>query len=775
MGERTGPRVLSIIWSYVLDTSLKQVYILCHGNGFVVSNSVSLSEYKFEKLCLTLSIMESVAGQLYHNCSLLIIDDKALGGHTEFIGPRKRKFLRFDQNYSWQHFHSEYKFEDLYPSLPSLATSALAGCICCAQIRDAILAAEPPEGAVGVILMASYLWSFQARDEYFPKWPPDRGLAAMLLQVNFMSGMAGQQPLSRPLILFSIDSSSAPCIMWLRLETSPEHDALSPGNIAWIKEFLLDFEKEDVALGIERDDRFLPTRLIDLGDDSNGRLARLVLATDLRNTDGRLNYAALSYCWGPPAAAANQYQTTRETLEQRQARIDIAQTTPVIKDAADVCRAVGVRYLWVDAVCIIQNDKRDWEQEASRMCNVYRNATLTICSLSSSSCTQGFLSKRSHGINIPFRSRISPDIVGHYTLRNSMLYAKDSGLTGYSWDDDNIEAVWGTRAWTFQENQLSRVSLLFGKRKLHIVSRRGIISEGETGYLNTWKPSVSVLEELIASGEDLEPETVHNYWMTLTKDYSWLTLAYPTDKFPALSGLAAYFHSLLGSDDQYLAGLWKKDLHRQLFWRPINDERRIFEELFRPRHSIQQFIAPSWSWASQDCASEYSHRYFHTNGSYADYRPEYLSVEPYITQGGIGLNPYGQIENASLRINSRIRRMPLPLICIHDDNFTCPLWQIKTPKGGYLADCSTDWNEESDIRHLELDLLLLGSCIEKNETGPFGQDQRYAWGLIICPAPRDRNALASGYYYRAGIFYSKPKDQAGLNIFEGCDNRTVCL
>ncbi|KAI1421908.1 heterokaryon incompatibility protein-domain-containing protein, partial [Xylaria sp. FL1777] len=593
--------------------------------------------------------------------------------------------------------------------------------------------------------------------------------------------VTSQEPLSSVEISIDIDSNSAPCVKWLRLETSPEYDPISPKNVEWIKGVLHELEQENMSLGVRRDGQFLPTRLIDLGVGNLGRHPRLVLATDLQSTKAQLAYAALSYCWGPPIEAAGQFKTTRATLQQRLARIDIGRTTPVIKDAADICKALGIRYLWVDAVCIIQDDNLDWEQEALQMCDVYRNSSLTICTLLSSSCSQGFLEKRSRGIDIPFRSRVSPDIVGHYTLRSSITGFIDLSSRGHPESEDTIEAVWGTRAWTFQELHSSRVLLSFGRRKIHIMSKNGTISEGEMEYTNKGAPTVTVpfLEQRIANDGALERELIYNDWMELTASYSVRRLIYPTDKFPALSGLAAYYKGLLGSDDQYLAGLWEKDLHRQLFWvchMPQTTGRRTFDKLFGSQRSCRKFIAPSWSWANLGFRFENSYRYFHTNGSYKDYRPEYSSIKPRVDRSGTGVNPYGQIENASLTITSRVRGIPSLPERLYDDAFTCPLWQLKDLQGRYLADCSLDWDVENDDSNPKLELILLGSCIEGITNGPFGRHERYTWGLIIHPASRDEDELScAGNYYRVGVFYSKPKGQAGLRIFEGCNNQTVCL
>ncbi|KAI1291041.1 hypothetical protein F5Y03DRAFT_51897 [Xylaria venustula] len=266
--------------------------------------------------------------------------------------------------------------------------------------------------------------------------------------------------------------------------------------------------------------------------------------------------------------------------------------------------------------------------------------------------------------------------------------------------------------------------------------------------------------------------------MELAASYSVRRLTYPTDKFPALSGLPAYYKGLLSFDDQYLAGLWEKDLHRQ-FWiwpTPQTTRHRTFDKLLGPGRSCRKFITPSWSWANLGFRFENSYRYFYTDGSYKDYRPEYSSIKPRVDRSGTGVNPYGQIENASLTITSRVMGIPSPPERWYDDAFTYPLWQLKGLHGRYLADCSFDWDADNDDSNPQLELILLGSCIEGTENRPFGRHERYAWGLIIHPASRDEDELScAGNYYRVGVFYSKPKDQAGLRIFEASHNQTVCL
>lgn len=69
--------------------------------------------------------------------------------------------------------------------------------------------------------------------------------------------------------------------------------------------------------------------------------------------------------------------------------------TPVLQDAIKTCRSLSISYLWIDALCITQDDPLDWERESASVGLIYLNAYLTICALSSDSCTGSFLDRKS--------------------------------------------------------------------------------------------------------------------------------------------------------------------------------------------------------------------------------------------------------------------------------------------------------------------------------------------------------------------------------------------
>ncbi|EEU37272.1 uncharacterized protein NECHADRAFT_8528, partial [Fusarium vanettenii 77-13-4] len=132
----------------------------------------------------------------------------------------------------------------------------------------------------------------------------------------------------------------------------------------------------------------LPTRLLDIlaGDGGCIKLYET-------HEDDKDMYIALSHCWGPKGLP-DEAKTTNATKEDRKRGIRIEDLPKSFQDAITICRALGVRYLWIDSLCIIQQDKDDWEKECSRMRDVYKNSYLTISVARSRESSEGCFSSR---------------------------------------------------------------------------------------------------------------------------------------------------------------------------------------------------------------------------------------------------------------------------------------------------------------------------------------------------------------------------------------------
>ena len=219
------------------------------------------------------------------------------------------------------------------------------------------------------------------------------------------------------------------------------------GNDAWLKEAL----KYSQIWLRECDechpkcrpavDTTLPTRLLDLGPSQAGGKHFVHLCTcPARNKNNseeeslfrrRWKYAALSYCWG----GSPNLTTTISNLKSRTKNIPWAEIPSTIQDAITVTRRLGIRYIWVDALCIVQSPGGDWETESSRMADVYGGAFITISAALSPDV--------SHGLSR--RSALLSDIDRALGLSGNPLYR---------------------RGWALQERMLSKRNLIFGLDQL---------------------------------------------------------------------------------------------------------------------------------------------------------------------------------------------------------------------------------------------------------------------------------------------------------------------
>jgi hypothetical protein len=132
----------------------------------------------------------------------------------------------------------------------------------------------------------------------------------------------------------------------------------------------------------------LPTRVIDVGEGAYSDYIRLYCS----KKDEQGDYVALSHCWGEFTDTQRAvFCTFKENINDRVRRIETSKLPKTFRDAVRVTRELGQRYLWIDSLCIIQNDPEDWRREANTMEMVYSKAYFTIAATSAHNSIQGFL------------------------------------------------------------------------------------------------------------------------------------------------------------------------------------------------------------------------------------------------------------------------------------------------------------------------------------------------------------------------------------------------
>lgn len=313
--------------------------------------------------------------------------------------------------------------------------------------------------------------------------------------------------------------------------------------------------------------KFLPTRLIKICSTSHGK--PLVHLEESPEVGAR--YVALSYCWG----GEQLIRTTRETLSTHRTIINFQDLPQTIKDAVIVTEKLGIYYLWIDALCIVQDDEEDRSREIDLMGYVYENSELTILATGASGVWEGFLQ------NFLSSDYDRPDWVFKmlHTYNN-----KPRPVTITPKSFSGVKDHLSERAWAFQEKRFSHRTLEFSSACAHWSCRTKQSCYRRTA---TCFAHQIVRDEINLHGlQNHSSAVIQLEWYTLVDTLSTKSLTFGRDRLPAIGGIAERFGMLL--ETTYLAGIWRSSLPGGLLW--IVDSKAI--ECYQPRSSSR--FAPSW-------------------------------------------------------------------------------------------------------------------------------------------------------------------------------------
>ena len=146
----------------------------------------------------------------------------------------------------------------------------------------------------------------------------------------------------------------------------------------------------------------LPKRVLDIGDAPYSPFVKLV---ETHGRSGR--YVGLSHCWG--SITKQPLKTTKDSIKDHLNGIAFKMLPKTFQDAVTVTRTIGIRYLWIDSLCILQDDKKDWLQESAQMGSICERGYLTIAASDAIDSTEGcFISRRPDllTVEIPYYSDV---------------------------------------------------------------------------------------------------------------------------------------------------------------------------------------------------------------------------------------------------------------------------------------------------------------------------------------------------------------------------------
>jgi hypothetical protein len=264
--------------------------------------------------------------------------------------------------------------------------------------------------------------------------------------------------------------------------------------------------------------------------------------------------------------------TTRRTLKQHLQCLNIKDLPLMFQDAVAVTRLLGIRYLWIDALCIIQDDRQDWENQASEMGSIYQHSLITIAIHSAKNPLEGFLWRRA----VPAVLGISPRQCGNGA--QPAFWLATPPLSDYAISSGFFAGGLAKRAWVVQE-------LCVSKRVLHFVEDRVF---WDCPHKDNSFPYAGDTPAEIFRNRALQPSS---NWLLFIEEYSSCQMTKEGDKLPAIAGIAklwprasSYFHY-----GGYYCGIFNDDVHNSLLW--LRKGQDLIQKADR---------APTWSWASVD-------------------------------------------------------------------------------------------------------------------------------------------------------------------------------
>jgi Heterokaryon incompatibility protein (HET) len=326
----------------------------------------------------------------------------------------------------------------------------------------------------------------------------------------------------------------------------------------------------------------------------------------------KAQYLTLSHRWG----ASKVSMTTKAVLKNYKDELPFDSLCKTFQDAITITRKLGFQYIWIDALCIIQDSEEDWREEASKMADIYRSATISLSASIAISGNSGLIYPRDKPTAVELPLRVLED----YPPKTLTYSVGPRCLP--SFHEEVETGTLAKRAWCLQERVLPLRIIHFGQQQLHWECATTSLSESATTKINASgavREMRNVLAASAAEWHEQRMEIVKNElpaagrlkqiygrghygkWYQMIMEYTRREITKETDRLPALAGLAQAWVQRM--PEIYACGLWNEDLAVGLLWAGSS----FYSPYGTPSHLKKptERISPSWSWLSLDGPIEY--------------------------------------------------------------------------------------------------------------------------------------------------------------------------
>lgn len=334
-----------------------------------------------------------------------------------------------------------------------------------------------------------------------------------------------------------------------------------------------------------QESRVLPTRLIQIWRPESQSTDLSAKICETKDLPISTPYATLSHCWGECVI----FRLLQDNLQELSQAIPMGQLPKVFQDAIHVSHELGISYIWIDSLCIIQDSTEDWTLEAKRMGGVYVNGEFNIAATGYKDGLSGLFGERkafSH-VHIPMHMECELFTEFHLEAVFEGLYVAASHG---EFSRHVVYSPLNSRGWVAQERALSPAIIHYTPEKIYWECNECIASEAFLDGSHIWEQTEGAGRDRIRSlSLQSEREDMYSFWRTFLSRYAGMDMTYEKDRLPALAGIARILSELI--NDNFVAGFWEGDLLRSLLL-----ERHILVHKAIKREQL----APSWSWASMN-------------------------------------------------------------------------------------------------------------------------------------------------------------------------------
>ena len=347
--------------------------------------------------------------------------------------------------------------------------------------------------------------------------------------------------------------------------------------------------------------------------------------------DPNAKYITLSHCWGSSLPA----RLLQASYQQFCDHIPVSTLPRTFQDAIKFVRTLQIRFIWIDALCIVQDSKEDWLLESLQMASVYSYSWLNIAATSSADGHGGLFKTRNR--LLPARCQVNASWTGHMP---GLYICFDQS----AWARRVEEGHLNTRGWVLQERLLAPRNVHFAYDQIWWECRETRACEAFPNGIPDYVLHLDTEKAKLLVNLDLkDPLGSNEQWLGIVKIYTQTHLTKDSDRLIALAGIVSTVQNTLKwPANDYHAGLWRYDLPVDLLWRMAAYGTRV-----------KEYVAPSWSWASVK-----GEVYFNSSENRAIIR-KYSLIEIRKVETSPISGPFGPVASGSIQVRGSLHKICL--------------------------------------------------------------------------------------------------------------------